>query len=165
MNKEKVYLKKYKKIQDRYGEARKKFLKQQDDFETQTNRNKLGSGPKSRSVRIFTIQEQLKQDARGKYIDNINNLNSQDDQLAGINRTAEDIYNTSNAIQSKLRNQRDKITDATDDIREANQNVNVGRKIINEMTRKECCYKLVLYILIVVLFLSICAVGILNLAK
>ena len=84
-----------------------------------------------------------------------------DDQLVGITKTAHETAGTTNLIIGKLRNQRDMITTATTDIKEANRNVNVGKKIINEMTRKECCYKAMLYMVIIVLFAVILTLGIL----
>jgi len=83
-----------------------------------------------------------------------------DSQLGNITKTAYETAETTNLINKKLRDQRDKITTATSDIKDANRNVNVGKKIINEMTRKECCYKAMLYMVIIVLFAVIVTLGI-----
>jgi len=53
--KEKIILKKYKKTQDRYSAARKKFLQQKDDFETQKNRKEISKRPRNKGVIYNTI--------------------------------------------------------------------------------------------------------------
>ncbi len=98
-------------------------------------------------------------------MDNIDNLGKQDGQVTGISRVAHETENTSNAILGNMRNQRDKITDAIHDVRQANQNVALGKQLINSMSRKECCYKLLLYMLIFVLLAVIVSLGIVKLMK
>ncbi len=63
-----------------------------------------------------------------------------------------------------MRGQRDKITDAIQDVHQANQNVAIGKQLVNSMSRKECCYKVLLYMLIFVLLATILALGIVKLS-
>lgn len=98
-------------------------------------------------------------------IENIESLDKQEEQLTGVTKMAHETADTTHTIMKNMRNQRDKITTATADVREANNNVNVGKKIINTMTRQECCYKALLYMVIIVLFAAILALGIVLIHK
>jgi hypothetical protein len=64
MRKEKVLVKKYKKIQDKYLGIRKNFLQQKDDFETQKNRKEAIKRPRNKAVtykfNIGTIGDRYK---------------------------------------------------------------------------------------------------------
>ena len=99
----------------------------------------------------------MERDAREKTLGNIDNLGKQEGQISGITKVGYETANTTNAILGNLRSQRDKITDATHEMKQANQNVNLGKQLINSMSRKECCYKTLLYLLIIVLFAAIMA--------
>ncbi len=107
----------------------------------------------------------MQKDARDKHVDNIQILGKQENQITGISKVAHAADETVQQTAQRLRQQRDKILDATQDTRSANQNVALGKALVNSMTRKECCYKFLLYLLIFVLFCVVVALGILKLAK
>ena len=107
----------------------------------------------------------MQRDAREKHMDNIGTLGKQENQISGISKVAHEADATVQSTAQRLRQQRDKITDATQDTRAANQNVALGKALVNSMTRKECCYKFLLYLMIFVLFCVIVSLGILKLAK
>lgn len=165
MGKERIYVAKYKKVQNRYRELRKNFLQQKDDFDTQKDRNEAIKRPRNKGVRKTNSQEQLQRDARGKLLENVDALDKQDEQLQGINKVAHDTVDTTNQIAINLRSQREKINTAIQDTQQANQNVALGKKVINTMSRRECCYKAALHIAIILLFAAIVALGILKLYK
>jgi len=89
----------------------------------------------------------LERDAREKLLDNIDTLGKQENQVNNVTKVGHETLGTTHAILGNLRSQRDKITDAVQDIRQANQNVNLGKQLVNSMTRKECCYKTLLFLL------------------
>ena len=97
-------------------------------------------------------------------LDNIDTLGKQENQISGITKVGYETANTTNAIIGNLRGQRDKITGAINDTRQANQNVALGKQLVNSMSRKECCYKALLYLLIIILFAGLIAMGIAKLS-
>jgi hypothetical protein len=107
----------------------------------------------------------LETDTRGKLVENIESLEKMDGQLTGVTKIAHETAGTTNTIISNLRRQRDVIINSTKDVVDANKQVNMSKKIINEMTRIECCYKTMLYIVIIVLFAVILTLGIVLIHK
>eukprot|EP00826_Nyctotherus_ovalis_P064859 TRINITY_DN9523_c0_g1_i11.p1 TRINITY_DN9523_c0_g1~~TRINITY_DN9523_c0_g1_i11.p1 ORF type:complete len:176 (-),score=65.58 TRINITY_DN9523_c0_g1_i11:112-639(-) len=158
MGQEKLIVKKYNKLQNRYKETRKNFLQQKDNFETQKNRREALKRPRSKG-------DQIERDTRGKLIDNLENLDKQDEQLDGIKKTAYNTADLTIAIGKKMREQRDVILSAKGEVVESNRNVMVGKQLINSMTRQECCYKALLYAVIVTLFAAILTLAILVVYK
>eukprot|EP00826_Nyctotherus_ovalis_P064858 TRINITY_DN9523_c0_g1_i10.p1 TRINITY_DN9523_c0_g1~~TRINITY_DN9523_c0_g1_i10.p1 ORF type:complete len:141 (-),score=46.15 TRINITY_DN9523_c0_g1_i10:486-908(-) len=53
MGQEKLIVKKYNKLQNRYKETRKNFLQQKDNFETQKNRREALKRPRSKGVNLW----------------------------------------------------------------------------------------------------------------
>ena len=107
----------------------------------------------------------MQKNARDKLLDNTDTLGKQADQINSTIRVGYETADTTNRILANSRDQREKIINATQDVREANKNTALGKMMINSMSRKECCYKSLLYLLIVVLFAAIVALFIARLAK
>lgn len=107
----------------------------------------------------------LDKDARGQLLDNTDQLVKQDQQVANVTKVGHETLGTTNVIITNLRQQRDKVINADHDILEAKKNVALGKQVINTMSRQECCYKALLYLLIVALFAAICALATVKLMK
>lgn len=99
----------------------------------------------------------MQKDAREKNIETREQLGKQEGQLTGITKIAYETKETTDSINAKMRAQRDKIIDPMQDVRTANQQVGMAKQLVNRMTRRECCYKASLYMLIFVLFAVIIA--------
>jgi hypothetical protein len=92
-------------------------------------------------------------------------VGKQENQITGITKVAHETAETTNKTLGQMRSQRDKITDAIHETKLANQNVALGKALVNSMSRAECCYKTLLYMVIVVLFAAIIGVAIAWLKK
>lgn len=82
-----------------------------------------------------------------------------------MTKVAYETQDITNSIQAKMRSQRDKIIDPMQDVRTANQQVGMAKQLVNSMTRKECCYKFLLYLLIFVLFAAIVALFVVKMIQ
>ena len=114
---------------------------------------------------MLSYQEQLQRDARAKNLETREILGKQDGQLTGVTKVAYETQDITNSIQAKMRAQRDKIIDPMQDVRTANQQVGMAKQLVNSMTRKECCYKTLLYLLILTLFGAIVALFVVKMIK
>ena len=92
-------------------------------------------------------------------------MGKQDGQVTGITKVAHETAETTNKTLGQIRSQRDKITDAIHETKLANQNTALGKALVNQMSRQECCYKTLLYLVIIVLFVATVGVVIVGLRK
>ena len=97
----------------------------------------------------------MEREAKDVHLENMGKLGKQEDKLDGITKTGYEAQNIARGALIKMRGQRDHIMGAINYTRETGNEVAEGKQLLNRISRKEFCYKLLLYTLICTLFLVI----------
>jgi hypothetical protein len=102
--------------------------------------------------------------ARGQHLDNIEKLGNQAEQIDQTKKVGMETVDATGKILVNMRQQRDKVTGAIHDTREAQQLTQLGKQIVNQMTRREFCFRVMLYFTIFILLCAIIDLVIVKLA-
>lgn len=93
----------------------------------------------------------MNEEARNQHIKNITDAKTMDDHTDNVLKTGYQTKELAQGIVDKMYNQRTHLTNAIQETREAKNNADQTRRMINMISRKEFLFKLLLYCVIVVL--------------
>ena len=105
------------------------------------------------------------ENARLRHLENVENLEGMDEQIGGIKKVGAETEQVAKDILVDMYDQRGGIVKATEDTHQTRQNVLAAKKVVIRMTRKEFCYKILLYILVIALFAAFLVVLVAKIAN
>ena len=135
----KVYVIQFKDFRLEYDKKRKEFFNLEDKF----NSIKLKSDINSNEIIDKNTQDNLSS--------NYQKLDKQDKIINEITKTAHITEKTAENTLIKMRNQREKLNEGIQLVKDSKGDINKTRIILTRVSRREYCYKYSLYLLIALL--------------
>lgn len=102
---------------------------------------------------------------RDKNLNNIQNLHGQNGQLDNIKGMGLETHQLLAGANKELREQREVIIGVSDKTKDIRKNLNLADKKINEMSKREFCYRIALYSTMLLLLIGIIMTIVLKIIK
>ena len=131
-----------------YESLRKEFLKVQDSLKTNKDRQALIDNTEEGA------NQKLREGNREQLLKNQDNLHDGSNTIGRIQHTAIDTHGKMVDATAELKDQGHLINSAQENVTKTGLTVDRTKRMVNQMSRKEYWYKFLLYVLIVLLFIT-----------